>query len=50
MIVAFIVSISPIPLSQVCRALELPLSSHVFREVLTRLAESACDQNEDMQV
>jgi len=32
---------------QVCRALELPLSSHMFREVLTRLAESASDQGEE---
>ncbi len=34
---------------QVCRALKLPLSSSVFREVLTRLAESASEDKEDMQ-
>ena len=35
---------------QVCRALQLPLSSTMFREVLTRLAESASEEKEDMQV
>ena len=35
---------------QVCRALQLPLSPSMFREILTRLAESASDTNEDMQV
>ncbi len=34
---------------QVCRALQLPLSSSMFREVLTRLAESASEDKEDMQ-
>lgn len=34
---------------QVCRALQLPLSSTVFREVLTRLAESASEEKDEMQ-
>lgn len=35
---------------QVCRALSLPLGTVMFRDILSRLAESASDQNEDMQV
>jgi len=35
---------------QVCRALQLPLSTQMFRDVLTRLAESVSEDKEEMQV
>lgn len=35
---------------QVCRALQLPLNTYMFREILTRLAEAASEEKEDMQV
>lgn len=35
---------------QVCRALHLPLGNSMLRDVLTRLAEYASDQSEELQV
>lgn len=35
---------------QVCRALQLPLSNSMLREVLTRLAESSSDPAEELKV
>ena len=35
---------------QVCRSLQLPLTSLIFRDILTRLAESVSEDKEDMQV